>query len=70
MLTSSGWSEQQILEVTQNPGLSGELLLEVLIARIMRGHVPSCWAAERAASLFVYDDKLDEALHPLRRRIP
>ena len=55
MLTSL-LEEQQILEVTQN--LAGELLLEVLIARIMAA-TTQLLGAERA-SLFVYDDKLDE----------
>lgn len=48
--------EQQILEVTQD--LAGELLLEVLIARIMAA-TTQLLDAERA-SLFVYDDKTDE----------
>src|SRR5579859_148559 len=48
--------EQQILEVTQD--LAGELLLEVLIARIMTA-TTQLLAAERA-SLFVYDEKADE----------
>ncbi len=48
--------EQQILEVTQD--LAGELLLEVLIARIMTA-TTQLLAAERA-SLFVYDEKTDE----------
>jgi adenylate cyclase len=48
--------EQQILEVTQN--LAGELLLEVLIARIMAA-TTQLLGAERA-SLFIYDDKTDE----------
>jgi adenylate cyclase len=55
MLTSL-LEEQQILEVTQN--LAGELLLEVLIARIMAA-TTQLLGAERA-SLFVYDDKKDE----------
>ena len=55
MLTSLR-EEQQILEVTQN--LAGELLLEVLIARIMAA-TTQLLGAERA-SLFVYDDKRDE----------
>jgi adenylate cyclase len=55
MLTSL-LEEQQILEVTQN--LAGELLLEVLIARIMSA-TTQLLGAERA-SLFVYDDKADE----------
>jgi adenylate cyclase len=50
--------EQQILEVTQD--LAGELLLEVLIARIMQA-TTQLLAAERA-SLFVYDEKSDELL--------
>ena len=48
--------EQQILEVTQD--LAGELLLEVLIARIMAA-TTQLLGAERA-SLFVYDDKTEE----------
>ena len=48
--------EQQILEVTQD--LAGELLLEVLIARIMTA-TTQLLDAERA-SLFVYDEKTDE----------
>jgi adenylate cyclase len=48
--------EQQILEVTQD--LAGELLLEVLIARIMAA-TTQLLNAERA-SLFVYDEKADE----------
>ena len=48
--------EQQILEVTQD--LAGELLLEVLIARIMTA-TTQLLNAERA-SLFVYDEKTDE----------
>ena len=48
--------EQQILEVTQD--LAGELLLEVLIARIMAA-TTQLLGAERA-SLFIYDDKADE----------
>jgi adenylate cyclase len=48
--------EQRILEVTQD--LAGELLLEVLIARIMTA-TTELLNAERA-SLFVYDDKTDE----------
>ncbi len=48
--------EQQILEVTQD--LAGELLLEVLIARIMTA-TTQLLNAERA-SLFVYDEKVDE----------
>ncbi|WP_293905205.1 adenylate/guanylate cyclase domain-containing protein [Phenylobacterium sp.] len=48
--------EQQILEVTQD--LAGELLLEVLIARIMTA-TTQLLDAERA-SLFVYDEKADE----------
>lgn len=48
--------EQQILEVTQD--LAGELLLEVLIARIMTA-TTQLLTAERA-SLFIYDDKTDE----------
>ncbi len=48
--------EQEILEVTQD--LAGELLLEVLIARIMTA-MTHLLGAERA-SLFVYDDKTDE----------
>ena len=48
--------EQQILEVTQD--LAGELLLEVLIARIMSA-TTQLLNAERA-SLFIYDDKTDE----------
>lgn len=48
--------EQQILEVTQD--LAGELLLEVLIARIMTA-TTQLLNAERA-SLFIYDDKTDE----------
>lgn len=48
--------EQQILEVTQD--LAGELLLEVLIARIMTA-TTQLLNAERA-SLFVYDEKADE----------
>lgn len=48
--------EQQILEVTQD--LAGELLLEVLIARIMNA-VTDLLDAERA-SLFVYDEKAEE----------
>jgi adenylate cyclase len=55
MLTSL-LEEQQILEVTQN--LAGELLLEVLIARIMAA-TTQLLGAERA-SLFIYDDKTDE----------
>jgi adenylate cyclase len=48
--------EQQILEVTQD--LAGELLLEVLIARIM--HATTQLLAAERASLFVYDEKSDE----------
>ena len=48
--------EQQILEVTQD--LAGELLLEVLIARIMTA-TTQLLDAERA-SLFVYDEKTNE----------
>ena len=48
--------EQQILEVTQD--LAGELLLEVLIARIMTA-TTQLLDAERA-SLFVFDEKTDE----------
>ena len=48
--------EQEILEVTQD--LAGELLLEVLIARIMTA-TTKLLDAERA-SLFVYDEKTDE----------
>ena len=48
--------EQQILEVTQD--LAGELVLEVLIARIMTA-TTQLLNAERA-SLFVYDEKADE----------
>jgi adenylate cyclase len=55
MLTSL-LEEQQILEVTQN--LAGELLLEVLIARIMAA-TTQLLGAERA-SLFIYDDKTEE----------
>ena len=56
LMLSSLREEQQILEVTQN--LAGELLLEVLIARIMTA-TTQLLGAERA-SLFVYDDKADE----------
>jgi adenylate cyclase len=48
--------EQQMLEVTQD--LAGELLLEVLIARIMAA-TTQLLSAERG-SLLVYDDKTDE----------
>jgi len=48
--------EQKLLEVTQD--LAGELLLEVLIARIMTA-TTQLLAAERA-SIFVYDEKADE----------
>ncbi|HXA38154.1 MAG TPA: adenylate/guanylate cyclase domain-containing protein [Phenylobacterium sp.] len=48
--------EQQILEVTQD--LAGELLLEVLIARIMTA-TTQLLNAERA-TLFLYDEKTDE----------
>jgi adenylate cyclase len=48
--------EQQILEVTQD--LAGELLLEVLIARIMTA-TTQLLIAERA-TLFLYDEKSDE----------
>lgn len=48
--------EQQMLEVTQD--LAGELLLEVLIARIMAA-TTQLLGAERG-SLLVYDDKTDE----------
>ncbi|MBS0334469.1 MAG: PAS domain S-box protein, partial [Proteobacteria bacterium] len=48
--------EQQILEVTQE--LAGELVLEVLIARIMHA-VTQLPNAERA-TLFLYDEKADE----------
>jgi adenylate cyclase len=48
--------EQQILEVTQD--LAGELLLEVLIARIMAA-TTQLLGAERG-SLLVYDEKSDE----------
>jgi len=48
--------EQQILEVTQD--LAGELLLDVLIARIMAA-TTQLLGAERA-SLFVYDEKTEE----------
>jgi adenylate cyclase len=48
--------EQQILEVTQD--LAGELLLEVLIARIMTA-TTQLLGAERA-TLFLYDEKTDE----------
>jgi adenylate cyclase len=48
--------EQQILEITQD--LAGELLLEVLIARIMTA-TTQLLDAERA-TLFVYDEKTDE----------
>ncbi len=48
--------EQQMLEVTQD--LAGELLLEVLIARIMAA-TTQLLGAERG-SLLVYDEKTDE----------
>jgi adenylate cyclase len=48
--------EQQMLEVTQD--LAGELLLEVLIARIMTA-TTQLLSAERG-SLLVYDEKTDE----------
>jgi adenylate cyclase len=56
LMLASLREEQQILEVTQD--LAGELLLEVLIARIMQA-TTGLLAAERA-SLFVYDEKADE----------
>jgi len=56
LMLSSLREEQQILEVTQD--LAGELLLEVLIARIMTA-TTQLLNAERA-SLFVYDEKTDE----------
>jgi adenylate cyclase len=48
--------EQQLLEVTQD--LAGELLLEVLISRIM--HATTQLLNAERATLFVYDDKVDE----------
>jgi len=48
--------EQQILEVTQD--LAGELLLDVLIARIM--HATTQLLGAERASLFIYDEKADE----------
>jgi adenylate cyclase len=56
LMLSTLREEQQILEVTQD--LAGELLLEVLIARIMTA-TTQLLSAERA-SLFVYDEKADE----------
>ncbi|ODT87615.1 adenylate/guanylate cyclase domain-containing protein [Phenylobacterium sp. SCN 70-31] len=56
LMLASLREEQQILEVTQD--LAGELVLEVLIARIMQA-TTGLLAAERA-SLFVYDEKADE----------
>ena len=58
LMLASLREEQQILEVTQD--LAGELLLEVLIARIMAA-TTQLLAAERA-SLFIHDDKTDELL--------
>jgi adenylate cyclase len=48
--------EQQILEVTQD--LAGELVLEVLIARIM--HATTQLLNAERATLFLYDEKTDE----------
>jgi adenylate cyclase len=48
--------EQQMLEVTQD--LAGELLLEVLIARIM--HATTQLLGAERGSLLVYDEKSDE----------
>ncbi|WP_293678679.1 adenylate/guanylate cyclase domain-containing protein [uncultured Phenylobacterium sp.] len=56
LMVGSLKEEHQILEVTQD--LAGELLLEVLIARIMTA-TTQLLNAERA-SLFVYDEKTDE----------
>jgi adenylate cyclase len=56
LMLASLREEQQILEVTQD--LAGELLLEVLIARIM--HATTQLLSAERASIFVYDDKADE----------
>jgi len=56
LMLASLREEQQILEVTQD--LAGELLLEVLIARIM--HATTQLLGAERASIFVYDEKADE----------
>ncbi|HET6971436.1 MAG TPA: adenylate/guanylate cyclase domain-containing protein, partial [Phenylobacterium sp.] len=56
LMLASLREEQQILEVTQD--LAGELLLEVLIARIM--HATTQLLNAERASIFVYDEKADE----------